>query len=139
MRGAVVCSNQIAADAGSEVIRHGGNAVDAAITTALSLCVVDPANCGIGGYGGFMLIQDSQEQAPHVIDFNTRVPGNFKPAWLPSKNNNGSSFGGAASVSLPMVWSGLLQALKEFGSYHSQSFAPVQLLLLKTALRLERI
>ena len=39
MRGAVVCSNQIAADAGAEVIRHGGNAVDAAITTALTLCV----------------------------------------------------------------------------------------------------
>ena len=116
MRGAVVCSNQIAADAGAEVIRHGGNAVDAAITAALSLCVVDPANCGIGGYGGFMLIQDSQEQAPHVIDFNTRVPRNFKPAWLSSKNNNGSSFGGAASVSVPMVLSGLLQAHKEFGS-----------------------
>lgn len=116
MRGAVVCSNQIAADAGAEVIRHGGNAVDAAITTALTLCVVDPANCGLGGYGGFMLIQDSQEQTPHVIDFNTRVPRNFNPTVLTSKKNEGNSFGGATSVSVPMVLSGLLQAHKEFGS-----------------------
>jgi gamma-glutamyltranspeptidase/glutathione hydrolase len=116
MRGAVVCSNQIAADAGAEVIRHGGNAVDAAITTALTLCVVDPANCGLGGYGGFMLIQDNQEKAPHVIDFNTRVPRNFDSTLLSSKKNEGNSFGGATSVSVPMVLSGLLQAHKEFGS-----------------------
>lgn len=116
MRGAVVCSNQIAADAGAEVIRHGGNAVDAAITTALTLCVVDPANCGLGGYGGFMLIQDNQEQAPHVIDFNTRVPGNFNSTVLSSRKNEGNSLSGAASVSVPMVLSGLLQAHREFGS-----------------------
>ena len=116
MRGAVVCSNQIAADAGAEVIRHGGNAVDAAITTALTLCVVDPANCGLGGYGGFMLIQDNQEQAPHVIDFNTRVPGNFSSTVLSSRKNEGNSLSGATSVSVPMVLSGLLQAHREFGS-----------------------
>ena len=116
MRGAVVCSNQIAADAGAEVIRHGGNAVDAAITTALTLCVVDPANCGLGGYGGFMLIQDNQEQAPHVIDFNTRVPGNFSSTVLSSRKNEGNFLSGATSVSVPMVLSGLLQAHREFGS-----------------------
>ena len=120
MRGAVVCSNQIAADAGAEIIRQGGNAVDAAITTALSLCVVDPANCGIGGYGGFMLIQESHANTPILIDFNTFVPKSFKPDSFQKINPQDAFFSGAASVAVPMVLDGLVRAHREFGT---KSFA----------------
>ena len=116
MRGAIVCSNQIAADAGAEILRQGGNAVDAAVTVALSLCVVDPANCGIGGYGGFMLIQEGPNQAPHVIDFNTRVPSEFTPDLLLSAEKNGHFISGAATVAAPVVLNGLLTAHQQFGS-----------------------
>ena len=52
MRGVVVCSHQIAADAGAKAIAYGGNAIDATVAVAVALTVLDPANCGIGGYGG---------------------------------------------------------------------------------------
>jgi gamma-glutamyltranspeptidase/glutathione hydrolase len=116
MRGAVVCSNQIAAEVGADIIRRGGNAVDSAIATALSLCVVDPANCGVGGYGGYMLVQGGQGQSPQVVDFNAQVPKNFKSTLLNSNNHISNSIGGASSVSMPMVLSGLKRAHEEFGS-----------------------
>ena len=120
MRGAVVCSNQIAADAGAEIIRQGGNAVDAAITTALSLCVVDPANCGIGGYGGFMLIQESHANTPILVDFNTFAPKSFKLDSFQKINPQDAFFSGTASVAVPMVLDGLVRAHREFGT---KSFA----------------
>ncbi len=74
MDAAVVCSHPLAADAGRAAMMCGGNAVDAAITTALMLSVIDPANCGLGGYGGAMLVQASIADEPELIDFNTRPP-----------------------------------------------------------------
>src|SRR5215207_7822919 len=70
--GMVVTVHPIATDAAAEVMRQGGNAVDAAVAAALMLGVVDGHNSGIGG-GCFMLIRtaagelvalDGREQAP---------------------------------------------------------------------------
>src|SRR5436309_3160835 len=61
--------------AGSFVYKGGGNAVDAAVATALSACVVNPGNCSLGGYGGHMLIWkagvDGEPQLVTCIDFNS--------------------------------------------------------------------
>ncbi len=48
-RGMVATSQLLAAEAGLEILREGGNAIDAAITTAACLTVVEPTSCGIGG------------------------------------------------------------------------------------------
>jgi gamma-glutamyltranspeptidase/glutathione hydrolase len=68
----VVSTNIIASRAGMEVLRAGGNAVDAAIATGLALAVVHPAAGNIGG-GGFMVIRFPDGRVTS-IDFREKAP-----------------------------------------------------------------
>jgi gamma-glutamyltranspeptidase / glutathione hydrolase len=68
----VVSANQIASDVGAEVLRNGGNAVDAAIATGLALAVVHPTAGNIGG-GGFMVIRFPDGRTT-ALDFREKAP-----------------------------------------------------------------
>ncbi len=70
--GLVVSSHPEASSAGLEVLRQGGNAVDAAVATGLALGVVDQFNSGIGG-GGFLLVRLS-DGTVHAIDGREKAP-----------------------------------------------------------------
>ena len=72
--GAVSCGHHLASKASIEILKKGGNAVDAAVTAAFTLAVVEPSNSGLGGEG-FALICNSQGQAI-AIDGSTRRPQN---------------------------------------------------------------
>src|SRR5579871_6931502 len=70
--GMVVSVHHLASDAGLEVLRAGGNAVDAAVATAFALAVVHPIAGNIGG-GGFLLLRKNDGQAT-CIDFREKAP-----------------------------------------------------------------
>ena len=74
---AVASDHVVATNAGVEMLRRGGNAVDAAVATGFCLSVVRPYSCGIGG-GGFMLIAmppgDRIDADAVAIDFRETAP-----------------------------------------------------------------
>lgn len=115
MRGIVVASHQAAADAGTEVLRSGGNAIDAAVAAAATLVVADPANCGVAGFGGFMVVDQPSGHGAMRVDFNTAVPAQFEPALLRQAGHAGPFVHGGPSVSIPAVVPGLATAHRAFG------------------------
>ena len=63
----IVCPQPQAAEVGLEVMRRGGNAVDAAVTCAFVQGVIDPQMCGIGGCG--VMLVHSPEGGDSVLEF----------------------------------------------------------------------
>src|SRR5262245_59789410 len=72
--GMSVVGQPVAAKAGLEVLADGGNAVDAAVAAALVAGVVAVHQCGIGGYGGHMVIAPPRGRKVVAIDFNSTAP-----------------------------------------------------------------
>jgi gamma-glutamyltranspeptidase / glutathione hydrolase len=72
--GMVVSVSGPASDVGAAVLKKGGNAVDAAIATALALAVTYPAAGNIGG-GGFMVVWPGDGRTPTTFDFREKAPG----------------------------------------------------------------
>ena len=78
-RGIVVSQVQAAAEAGIAMLDAGGNAVDAAIATALSLAAVEPWNSGLGGIG-FALVHPAGQKTADVVDFGPVAPRGLDPS-----------------------------------------------------------
>jgi len=78
-RGMVVSQSRDAALAGVSVLDAGGNAVDAAVATALALAAMEPWNSGLGGIG-FALVHRAGQSRAEVVDFGPRAPGRLDPA-----------------------------------------------------------
>jgi len=75
----IVTPQPLAAEEGLKVLQHGGNAVDAAVTTAFVQGVIDPQMCGIGG-SGVMVVYQAREQRSTVLEFYARA-GSGDRAW----------------------------------------------------------
>jgi len=113
----VVTEQHYATQVGVDVLRRGGNAVDAAVAVGYALAVVDPC-CGNIGGGGFMLVRlhDGRER---FIDFRERAPARATPSLYPDKNGNvipGLSTKGYLAVGVPGTVMGLDRARTEFGT-----------------------
>ncbi len=81
-RGMVAAQHVLAAEAGATLLRQGGNAVDAAVATALALAAVEPWMCGLGG-SGFMVIWLAREQRAVALDFQGVLPRALSAADYP--------------------------------------------------------
>jgi gamma-glutamyltranspeptidase/glutathione hydrolase len=78
-RGMVVAQAKSAAEAGVAVLDAGGNAVDAAVGTALALAAVEPWNSGLGGIGHALVHRAGQARAD-AVDFGPTAPAALDPA-----------------------------------------------------------
>jgi gamma-glutamyltranspeptidase/glutathione hydrolase len=78
-RGIVVSQVHAAAEAGIAMLDAGGNAVDAAVATALSLAAVEPWNSGLGGIG-FALVHLPGQKTADVVDFGPVAPRGLDPS-----------------------------------------------------------
>lgn len=79
MNGVVASCDDRATEAGLEVLKRGGNAIDAAVTIAFLMSVYEPYNSGIGGHGGHMALYWAKTGEYFSIDSSTRVPAKAKP------------------------------------------------------------
>src|SRR5437867_8846903 len=78
-----VAGEEAGARIGEKVLTDGGNAIDAAVAAALTSCVATPARCGIGGYGGHMIIALGGDKKGGSIDFNTIAPAAARADMYP--------------------------------------------------------
>jgi gamma-glutamyltranspeptidase/glutathione hydrolase len=117
--GMVASQHEIASRIGVEVMKKGGNAVDAAIAVGIALAVVYPEAGNIGG-GGFMLIRKSNGEA-HAIDYREMAPkAATRNVFLDQKGElikgEGSSTIGYRASGVPGTLAGFDMAFKKYGS-----------------------
>ncbi|NIP80301.1 MAG: gamma-glutamyltransferase, partial [Gemmatimonadetes bacterium] len=107
----VTSANPYASEAGLEMLRRGGNAVDAAVATAFAIGVVEPQMSGLGG-GGSMLIWLRDEGRAEYLDFYASQPAEaFRGHAGPSEDEARD----LRVVAVPGEVAGLLAAHERFG------------------------
>lgn len=126
-KGLVTSQNRIASEIGAEVLRTGGNAVDAAIATSFALGVVEPWMSGIGG-GGYMIVRRADDEGAQVVDFGMRAPSGLRPEDYPVVGGTASDLfpwprvqddanvSGAKSIAIPGQVAGMAKAHEAFGT-----------------------
>src|SRR2546421_8594546 len=115
--GMVATDEELGSEAGVEILKRGGTAVDAAVATAFALAVVEPAAGNIGG-GGFMLIRLANGKTT-FLDYREVAPGKATRDMYIGKDgklDEEASVIGYQSVAVPGTVAGLALALKTYGS-----------------------
>jgi gamma-glutamyltranspeptidase/glutathione hydrolase len=107
--GVVASANLLASEAGLEMLRRGGNAVDAAVATAFALNVVDPMMAGIGGGGG-MTIWLAKERRAEFVEFYPMAGAKTVTV------GEGAARTPERATLVPGTVAGLLAALERYGT-----------------------
>ena len=112
----VVSANELASRAGVDMMKAGGNAVDAAVATGFALAVVLPEAGNLGG-GGFMLIRMA-DGAVHFLDYREKAPAAATAnMYLDAQGNviENASLLGYKAIAVPGSVAGLAFAQKRYG------------------------
>jgi gamma-glutamyltranspeptidase/glutathione hydrolase len=114
-RGMVCTSQPLASFAGAEMLRAGGNAVDAAVCAAAVLGVVEPFMTGIGG-DCFMLIWRAADQRLYGLNGSGRAPRAATQAAITERGHTAMPMHGMLPVTVPGAVDAWCEALARFGS-----------------------
>ncbi|HUW92769.1 MAG TPA: gamma-glutamyltransferase [Bacteroidales bacterium] len=109
--GMVATAHPLASAAALDMLRSGGNAVDAAVAAAFTIGVVEPDGSGLGGGGG-MVIYLKKEQRSYFVNYYGRSSENASGADFKSGRDNYT----AKAIEVPGTVAGLLLAHEKFGS-----------------------
>ena len=122
----VVSAQHLATQVGVDILKQGGNAVDAAVAVGYALAVVHPC-CGNIGGGGFMVLHLAGGKNV-FLDFREKAPLKATPTMYQDDQGNvipGKSTGSYLGVGVPGTVMGLDEALKKYGSMsRAQVIAP---------------
>lgn len=114
----VAAANPIAASVGSDILKRGGNAIDAAIALQFVLGLVEPHASGIGG-GGFLVYYDAKSKQIHTYDGRETAPAAAKPNRFLDKDGKPLKFYdavvGGKSVGVPGTVRMLEMAHQRYG------------------------
>jgi gamma-glutamyltranspeptidase / glutathione hydrolase len=123
--GLVATSEPLAAQAGLDILRHGGNAVDAAVATAAVLNLIEPMNVGMGG-DLFAIIYTAKDHKLHALNASGMAPSGETIAFMNSKGyradpaywgpGSGMPHAGILTATVPgAVW-GWQEVLDKYGT-----------------------
>jgi gamma-glutamyltranspeptidase / glutathione hydrolase len=116
--GMVAAQERVAAEVGAEILRKGGNAVDAAVATGFAMAVTHPQAGNLGG-GGFMLVALAKQKKVVAIDYREMAPkAAQRDVFLGATGDvdNEKARFSRASAGVPGTVAGLLHALEKYGT-----------------------
>jgi gamma-glutamyltranspeptidase/glutathione hydrolase len=116
--GMVVAQEKLGARIGADVLKRGGNAVDAAVATGFAMAVTYPRAGNIGG-GGFMVIHSAERHEDVAIDYRETAPAATTPEIFlgpDGKPDPAKSRDSALGIGVPGTVAGLTLALEKYGS-----------------------
>lgn len=116
--GMVASEHEIASQVGLDILKRGGNAVDAAVAVGFTLAVVLPHAGNLGG-GGFLIVHDAQSGKNIALDFREMAPRRTSRDMYLDENGNiiaGKSLYSHDAIGVPGTVAGLEYSLKKWGS-----------------------
>jgi len=116
--GMVAAQDEIAAKVGADILKNGGNAVDAAVATGFAMAVTHPQAGNLGG-GGFMLIALAEPKKVIALDYREMAPAAAgRDLFLDADGevDTGKSRFSRASAGVPGTVAGMIHALETYGT-----------------------
>ncbi|WP_258729302.1 gamma-glutamyltransferase [Bacillus atrophaeus] len=117
--GMVATAHPLASEIGAEVLKKGGNAIDASVAIQFALNVVEPMMSGIGG-GGFMMVYDGKTKDTTIINSRERAPAGATPDMFLDENGKAIPFSErvtkGTAVGVPGTLKSLEKALDMWGT-----------------------
>ena len=113
--GMVASSHPLATQVGIEILKNGGNAIDAAIAVNAALGLMEPTGCGIGG-DLFAIVWDPKTKKLHGLNASGPSPHSLSLDYFLDNDYEGIPFYGALPVSVPGAVAGWFALHRKFGN-----------------------